>query len=86
VDVYTSVVLIYRILCELTLNLTVGTFFISSLAVLATMSVKFYVSKLFGTPAPKGAEGIMAVMDSPGGKKLMETMGIDPAEFKEIRG
>jgi uncharacterized membrane protein (DUF106 family) len=52
---------------------------------LCGMSVKVYVSRLFGTQPPKGADGgIMTVMDSPTGQKLMKTMGIDPAEYKEF--
>jgi hypothetical protein len=53
--------------------------------VLATMSIKYYVGKLLGTQPPTGAEGMMAVLDSPAGQKLMRSVGVDPAEFKEIR-
>jgi hypothetical protein len=53
--------------------------------VLSTMSIKYYVGKLLGTQPPAGAEGMMAVMDSPAGQNIMKTFGVDPAEFKELR-
>jgi hypothetical protein len=37
------------------------------------MSIKYYVGKLFGTQPPAGAEGMMAVLDSPAGQKLMKS-------------
>ena len=40
--------------------------------ILAGMSVKFYVNKAFGTPAPVGAdEGLLTMMESPAAKKMM---------------
>jgi hypothetical protein len=49
------------------------------------MSIKYYVGKLFGTQPPQGAEGMMAVLDSPAGQKLMRSVGVDPEELKELR-
>jgi len=44
---------------------------------LCTLSVKFYVGKLFGTKPPAGAENIMAVVNSPQGQKILQAVGID---------
>lgn len=50
---------------------------------LATMSVKVYCSKIFGTTPPSGADrGIMTVMDSPQGQKMAKAMGVDPDDLK----
>jgi uncharacterized membrane protein (DUF106 family) len=52
---------------------------------LCTFSVKFFVHKAFGTTPPKGADkGILSVMESPQGQKVMKSMGIDPEEYKEM--
>jgi uncharacterized membrane protein (DUF106 family) len=52
---------------------------------LCTFSVKFFVHKAFGTTPPAGADkGIMSTMDSPQGKQVMNMMGVDPAEYKEM--
>lgn len=50
---------------------------------LSTMSVKFYVHKLFGTAPPSGAEGMMAILNSPMGQSMAKSMGIDPEELKQ---
>lgn len=49
---------------------------------LCGLSVKFYASKLIGVQPPKGAEGLMAIMQSPQGRKLVRAMGMDPDELK----
>jgi hypothetical protein len=50
---------------------------------LSTMSVKFYASKIFGTPPPRGADGgMMTLLESPQGQKMAKTMGYDPADLK----
>lgn len=50
---------------------------------LSTISVKFYCNKLFGTKPPRGADGgIFSVMDSPQGRKVAQSMGIDPDDLK----
>ena len=52
---------------------------------LCTFSVKFFVHKAFGTTPPAGADkGMLSVMESPQGQKMMKQMGIDPVEFKEM--
>jgi hypothetical protein len=49
---------------------------------LCGLSVKFYASKLIGVQPPKGAEGLNAIMQSPQGRKLARSMGVDPDELK----
>jgi len=47
---------------------------------LSTMSVKFYVNKLFGTHPPQGLGidgGVLSYMESPQGRKFMKQMGVD---------
>jgi hypothetical protein len=52
---------------------------------LCTFSVKFYVHKVFGTNPPAGADkGLLSVMESPQGQKMMKQVGIDPNEYKEM--
>ena len=50
---------------------------------LCSLSVKFFVNKAFGAQAPTGADnGIMSIMESPRGQKIMKSMGIDPDDLK----
>ena len=50
---------------------------------LSAMSVKFYVSKIIGKSPPPGADkGVMTVMDSPRGQKMIRSMGLDPDDMK----
>jgi hypothetical protein len=49
---------------------------------LCTMSVKYYISHFFGTQPPHGAEGLMAIAQSPMGQKILRSAGIDPDELK----
>jgi uncharacterized glyoxalase superfamily protein PhnB len=49
---------------------------------LSTVSVKFYVNKLFGTAAPPGADSIMAMAHSTWGRKALAKMGIDHNDLK----
>jgi hypothetical protein len=50
---------------------------------LSGLSVKYFVNKAFGTQPPAGADrGIMTVMESPKGQRLMKSMGIDPDDLK----
>jgi hypothetical protein len=49
---------------------------------LSTVSVKFYVNKMFGTAAPPGADSIMALAHSTGGRKLLARAGIDHNDLK----
>lgn len=51
---------------------------------LCGLSVKFYANKLVGIRPPKGAEGLLAVMHSPQGIKMMRAVGIDPEELKGL--
>ena len=51
--------------------------------ILATLSVKFYVTQAIGIPPPKGAEGgLMTVVESHYGKKAMKSLGINPEDLK----
>mmetsp|Transcript_14642 Transcript_14642/g.40415 ORF Transcript_14642/g.40415 Transcript_14642/m.40415 type:complete len:216 (-) Transcript_14642:1251-1898(-) len=50
---------------------------------LSTISVKYYVNKLVATKAPKGAEGLEPVMNSPRVKSGLKSMGLDPDEFMD---
>jgi uncharacterized membrane protein (DUF106 family) len=51
--------------------------------VLATFSIKYYVHQIVGTAAPEGADkGIMSIMESPKGHRLMKSLGIDPNDLK----
>jgi hypothetical protein len=50
---------------------------------LSGLSVKYFINKAFGTQPPPGADkGILTVMESPQGQKMMKSMGIDPDELK----
>jgi hypothetical protein len=50
---------------------------------LAALSVKYFVSKAVATQPPTGADGgIMDIMESPGGKRLLRSYGIDPDILK----
>ena len=50
---------------------------------LATFSVKYFVSKAVGMPAPPGADrGIMSIVDTPNGHKVLKSFGVDPNELK----
>lgn len=50
---------------------------------LCGLSVKFFVNKAVGTQPPEGADkGIMTVMESPKGQRLMKSFGIDPDDLK----
>jgi hypothetical protein len=52
--------------------------------ILATMSVKYYVHQLLGTPPPPGAENLASLADTPQGKVMMKSWtGIDVDEYKE---
>jgi Integral membrane protein EMC3/TMCO1-like len=52
--------------------------------ILATMSVKYYVHQLLGTPPPPGAENMASLADTPQGKLLMKNWtGLDVDEFKQ---
>ena len=51
--------------------------------VLGGLSVKFFVGKLIGTQPPPGADrGILTMMESRQGQKLMKSFGIDPDDLK----
>lgn len=50
---------------------------------LSAMSVKFYVTKIFGKSPPAGADGgVMTVLNSPRGQKLAKSLGYDPDDLK----
>lgn len=51
---------------------------------LTSFSVKFYVSQIFGTKPPKGADGgLMTVLESPQGQRLAKSMGLPlPEDLK----
>jgi hypothetical protein len=54
--------------------------------ILCTGSVKFLVSKLLGEKAPDGADkGLDTLLDAPQSQKLLESVGVDVQEFKEIK-
>jgi hypothetical protein len=49
---------------------------------LAGLSVKYFVNKTFGTQPPAGADrGIMTVLESRQGQRLVKSLGIDPEEL-----
>jgi len=50
---------------------------------LSASGVKFYVNKLFGTQSPPGADGVMSIVNSPTGQKIMKSVGIDPEDLKQ---
>lgn len=46
--------------------------------ILATLAVKFYVSKAVGTKPPKGAEGgLMGMLESPQNQRMLKHWGMD---------
>lgn len=45
---------------------------------LINMSVKFYVSKIFGTTGPRGTDNFNNIMDSPLGHYAMKYAGLEP--------
>lgn len=49
---------------------------------LTSMSVKYYISKIFGTQAPLGADGIMSIVNSPVGQNVVKSMGFNPEDLK----
>lgn len=50
---------------------------------LATMSVKFYVTQLLTKKPPQGADGgFMAILDTPQGKSMMKSFGVNPEDLK----
>ena len=52
--------------------------------VLSSMTVKYYVNKAVAIQPPPGADGgIQTVVDSPMGKAVVRSMGIDPDSLKE---
>lgn len=52
--------------------------------VLSTLSVKYYINKLFGVHPPPGADqGLMTVMESPTVAKGMRQLGVDPDALKD---
>ena len=50
--------------------------------VLATVSIKYYVSQITGVRPPKGAESVAAMVDTPQGRRMMRSLGLDPADLK----
>jgi hypothetical protein len=49
---------------------------------LSTLSVKYYVNLLVGIQPPPGADrGVMAFLDSPQGKRIARSLGVDPDEL-----
>jgi hypothetical protein len=49
---------------------------------LSALSVKFFVSKAVGTQPPAGADkGLMTIMESPGGKRMIRSFGLDPDDL-----
>jgi hypothetical protein len=49
---------------------------------LSSMSIKFYVNKLFGTCPPANDAGLFGFLDSPQGQKVTKSLGFDPADFR----
>ena len=49
---------------------------------LSALSVKYYVNLLVGIQPPPGADrGVMAFLDSPQGKRIARSLGVDPDEL-----
>lgn len=52
---------------------------------LASLTVKFYVHKAVGIAPPKGADqGIMTVAESPMGRRVLDSFGVDLDELKKM--
>jgi hypothetical protein len=50
------------------------------------MSVKFLVNLLLGTKKPIGTEkSLLDIVDDPRGKKILEELGVDTEEIRELR-
>lgn len=50
---------------------------------LCTLSVKYFVNRVFGTRPPEGADnGLMTMMESPAAQRLMRQAGFDPDLLK----
>jgi len=54
--------------------------------ILCTGSVKFAVTKLLGEKAPDGADkGLDTIVEAPQSQKILEAIGVDVQEFKQIK-
>jgi hypothetical protein len=54
--------------------------------ILCNMSVKFLVNLLLGTKKPIGTEkSLLDIVDDPRGKKILEELGVDTEEIRELR-
>ena len=52
---------------------------------MATLTVKFYVNKAFGSKLPKGADnGIFALMDAPQTQKMLKSWGLDNESLGKV--
>lgn len=54
--------------------------------VLSAMSIKFYVSKVFGNKSPLDSNILMKIAETKQGKKMLKSAGIDPNDLKELKG
>lgn len=54
--------------------------------ILCSLSVKFLVGKFLETQVPKGVNGFSNFLDTPKAQKMLESYGLDAAEFNEARG
>lgn len=51
--------------------------------ILCTLSIKYFVHLLVGVNPPKGADGgLSTIIESPGNKKMMRSLGVDPDILK----
>ena len=49
---------------------------------LTTLSVKFYVNKLFGTSPPPGADGLVNLTQSSWAKRVLKQVGMEPPKME----
>lgn len=65
----------------ISVNYQQGTSFLF-IYMLSALSVKFFINKALATQPPPGADkGLLTIMESPGGKRMMKSFGIDPDEL-----
>lgn len=50
--------------------------------ILSAMSVKVFANKMVGVHPPKGAEGLLSVLDAPKNQRILKSLGIDPDVLK----
>jgi hypothetical protein len=54
--------------------------------ILCTLSIKYYVHQLFGNFPPMGADqGVMSMIDTPLGRRIARSAGIDPDDLKNMQ-